>query len=92
MFNIVKTAAEVAVFTVNSHSLNMEWREKMAKQPIALIIMDGYGINKTVEGNAIAAAKKPNLDKYFTMTPFIFFFLISLSIFLYLGLSKSVPV
>ena len=63
MFNIVKTAAEVAVFTVNSHSLNMEWREKMAKQPIALIIMDGYGINKTVEGNAIAAAKKPNLDK-----------------------------
>ena len=69
MFNIVKTAAEVAVFTVNSHSLNMEWREKMAKQPIALIIMDGYGINKTVEGNAIAAAKKPNLDKYFANYP-----------------------
>ena len=41
----------------------------MAKQPIALIIMDGYGINKTVEGNAIAAAKKPNLDKYFANYP-----------------------
>ena len=41
----------------------------MAKKPIALIIMDGYGINKTLEGNAIAAAKKPNLDKYFATYP-----------------------
>ncbi len=41
----------------------------MAKKPIALIIMDGYGINKNTEGNAIAAAKKPNLDKYFASYP-----------------------
>ena len=41
----------------------------MAKKPIALIIMDGYGLNKTTEGNAIAAAKKPNLDKYFAQYP-----------------------
>lgn len=41
----------------------------MAKKPIALIIMDGYGINKTLEGNAIAAAKKPNLDKFFATYP-----------------------
>lgn len=41
----------------------------MAKKPIALIIMDGYGINKNTEGNAIAAAKKPNLDKYFAQYP-----------------------
>ena len=34
----------------------------MAKKPIALIIMDGYGINKETEGNAIAMAKTPNLD------------------------------
>ena len=34
----------------------------MAKKPIALIIMDGYGINKNTEGNSIVAAKKPHLD------------------------------
>lgn len=36
------------------------------KKPLALIIMDGYGNNPAVDGNAIAAAKKPNLDKYFS--------------------------
>lgn len=41
----------------------------MAKKPIALIIMDGYGINKETEGNAIAAAKKPNLDKFLAEYP-----------------------
>ncbi len=37
----------------------------MNKKPLALIIMDGYGINPDSYGNAIAAANKPNLDKYF---------------------------
>ena len=37
----------------------------MSKKPVALIIMDGFGINNSDYGNAIAAAKKPNLDKYF---------------------------
>ncbi len=41
----------------------------MAKKPIALIIMDGYGINNTTAGNAIAAAKKPHLDKYLAEYP-----------------------
>ena len=41
----------------------------MAKSPVALIIMDGYGLNNTVEGNAIKAAKTPNLDKYFAEYP-----------------------
>lgn len=31
--------------------------------------MDGYGINPSDYGNAIAAAKKPNLDKYFAECP-----------------------
>ena len=34
------------------------------KKPLVLCIMDGYGI-KDVYGNAIAAASKPNLDKFF---------------------------
>lgn len=41
----------------------------MSKRPVALIIMDGYGINPSDYGNAIAAAKKPNLDKYFAECP-----------------------
>ena len=41
----------------------------MAKSPIALIIMDGYGINKNAEGNAITEAKTPYLDSYFENYP-----------------------
>jgi len=41
----------------------------MAKKPIALIIMDGYGINQNTEGNAIVAAKKPHLDKLLAEYP-----------------------
>ena len=37
----------------------------MSKKPVALIIMDGFGYNPEDYGNAIRAAKKPNLDKYF---------------------------
>lgn len=33
------------------------------KKPIALIIMDGFGESKIVEGNAVLGAKTPNLDK-----------------------------
>ncbi|MCB2206401.1 2,3-bisphosphoglycerate-independent phosphoglycerate mutase [bacterium] len=33
--------------------------------PVLLIIMDGYGIGKEYEGNAIFKANKPHLDKYF---------------------------
>lgn len=41
----------------------------MAKSPIALIILDGYGLNDAVEGNAIKAASQPNLDSYFADYP-----------------------
>ena len=41
----------------------------MAKKTTALIIMDGFGVNKDSYGNAIAAAKKPNLDRYFAEWP-----------------------
>ncbi len=40
----------------------------MAKKPLALIIMDGYGIAPT-DGNAIAAAATPALDKIFKENP-----------------------
>ena len=36
----------------------------MIKKPVALLIMDGFGYNPDTYGNAIKAAKKPNIDKY----------------------------
>lgn len=39
------------------------------KKPVALIIMDGFGINNSEAGNAIKAAKTPNLDRLFATYP-----------------------
>ena len=39
------------------------------KKPLALIIMDGFGLRKETEGNAIAAAKHPNLDRLWETCP-----------------------
>lgn len=33
-------------------------------RPVALIIRDGWGLNEKVEGNAVKAAKTPNIDAY----------------------------
>lgn len=41
----------------------------MSKKPYALIIMDGYGVNDRHDGNAIYAAKTPNMDKYLKECP-----------------------
>jgi len=40
------------------------------KRPVTLIIMDGFGINPETRGNAIVAAKTPNLTKLFAENPF----------------------
>lgn len=39
------------------------------KKPLALIIMDGFGINESDYGNAIHAANKPNIDRLFARWP-----------------------
>ncbi len=41
----------------------------MSKTPTTLIIMDGYGLNPKAEGNAVAAARTPVLDKLFATCP-----------------------
>ncbi|MDO5559041.1 MAG: 2,3-bisphosphoglycerate-independent phosphoglycerate mutase [Oscillospiraceae bacterium] len=41
----------------------------MSKKPVALLILDGFGYNPENYGNAISAAKKPNIDKYFKECP-----------------------
>ncbi len=40
----------------------------MAKKPLILMILDGFGIAPE-HGNAIKAAKKPNLDRLFSENP-----------------------
>ncbi len=41
----------------------------MNKKPYALIILDGYGVNDLHDGNAIYAAKTPNMDRYMQECP-----------------------
>mgnify|MGYP006370735805 FL=1 len=35
----------------------------MAKKPVMLMILDGFGIAKASDGNAVSLAKKPNFDR-----------------------------
>ncbi|HEX9093480.1 MAG TPA: 2,3-bisphosphoglycerate-independent phosphoglycerate mutase [Coriobacteriia bacterium] len=37
--------------------------------PVALVIMDGFGLSFTTEGNAVALARTPNLDELFARRP-----------------------
>ena len=39
------------------------------KKPLALIILDGFGYNRSDYGNAIKAANKPNIDNLFATCP-----------------------
>ncbi|MBN2981503.1 MULTISPECIES: 2,3-bisphosphoglycerate-independent phosphoglycerate mutase [Cohnella] len=40
-----------------------------APKPVALIILDGFGLRNDVTGNAVAQANKPNYDKYWSEFP-----------------------
>ena len=40
------------------------------KKPVVLMIMDGFGLNPDAYGNAIKAAKTPNLTRLFAENPF----------------------
>ncbi len=43
----------------------------MSKRPTVLMILDGYGLNDRTDGNAIALAKKPVMDKLMAECPFV---------------------
>ena len=43
----------------------------MSKQPVVLMVLDGYGINEKTEGNAIALAKTPVMDKLKAECPYV---------------------
>ena len=40
-----------------------------APKPVALIIMDGFGLREGSEGNAVAQAKKPNYERFMAKYP-----------------------
>ena len=41
----------------------------MSKKPVVLMILDGYGLNDKTEGNAIAMANTPVMDKLMAECP-----------------------
>ncbi|MBP2240324.1 2,3-bisphosphoglycerate-independent phosphoglycerate mutase [Cytobacillus eiseniae] len=41
----------------------------MSKSPVALIILDGFGLRSENKGNAVTHAKKPNFDRYWNHYP-----------------------
>ena len=43
----------------------------MNRKPVVLVIMDGFGLREETEGNAVAMAKKPHLDKLMAECPFV---------------------
>ncbi len=43
----------------------------MNKKPVVLVILDGYGLNEKTEGNAIANAKTPVMDRLMKEYPFV---------------------
>lgn len=43
----------------------------MSKKPTVLMILDGYGLNDKVQGNAVAEAKTPVIDKLMSECPFV---------------------
>ncbi|MCI8996302.1 MAG: 2,3-bisphosphoglycerate-independent phosphoglycerate mutase [Lachnospiraceae bacterium] len=43
----------------------------MSKKPTVLMILDGYGLNEKVEGNAVAEAKTPVMDSLMAEYPFV---------------------
>ena len=42
----------------------------MSKKPVVLMVLDGYGLNDNPEGNAIAMANTPVMDKLMKECPF----------------------
>lgn len=43
----------------------------MSRKPVVLMVLDGYGLNDRVEGNAIAQANTPVMDKLMKECPFV---------------------
>src|SRR5450755_4515909 len=58
-----------ALSTLNGVDIRMSTIPSKRPRPFVLIIMDGLGINPRKEGNAIALARTPNIDKLARIWP-----------------------
>lgn len=49
----------------------LQWKERMnyEQKPVVLMVLDGYGLNDRTEGNAIALANTPVMDKLMKECP-----------------------
>ena len=43
----------------------------MGKKPTVLMILDGFGLNDDTNGNAVALAETPNIDRLMKECPFV---------------------
>lgn len=43
----------------------------MSKKPVVLMILDGYGLNKNCEANAVCEGKTPIMDQLMSQCPFV---------------------
>ena len=43
----------------------------MSKKPVVLMILDGYGLNEKTQGNAVAQARTPVMDRLMKEYPFV---------------------
>ena len=50
---------------------NIKRRQTMSKKPVVLMILDGYGLNEKEQGNAVAIANTPVMDKLMAEYPFV---------------------
>ena len=58
------------VQVIYNDKIKMEERS-MRKKPVVLMILDGYGLNDKVEGNAVAQANTPVMDSLMKEYPFV---------------------
>ncbi len=65
---IKRTAEETTARKAETKGAN-EMQSNEKKTPTMLMILDGYGLNPDAYGNAVAAAKTPNLDRVFAECP-----------------------
>ena len=56
---------------MESKNIFLEWRNNMSKKTAVLMILDGYGLNDKTEGNAVAIAKTPVMDRLMKEYPFV---------------------
>ena len=52
------------------YDFNLKEINIMSKKPVVLMVLDGYGISDNAEGNAIAMANTPVMDKLMAECPF----------------------